>query len=120
MEEFLKSSSKSYFFGRLKSGISSSITSMSHKVVSEDNIQNISFDNLLISPLDPFETSTHICLCAYGILSGNSSEQQMEDQKYLNFLLKDKRNVDFYFYEWQNASNFYQGGSIKNALSSAL
>lgn len=112
MEESNKEESFAFsLFTKMKSGISS----ISHQLLSEDKITSLNLNNLKIIPHDLFNISTHICLCVYGIFYPDQSTIPIKN--IWNNLTGDKRNVDFYFYNWQNEDNFYKTNVTKNVVN---
>ena len=107
-------STASSIFSFMKSGISS----LSHRVISKDEISSFNISNLRIIPHDPFNISTHVCLCIYGIFYPDESKIPIKN--IWTNLTGDKRNVDFYFYNWQNEDNFYKTNLTKNVLGYAM
>lgn len=107
-------STASSIFSFMKSGISS----LSHQIISKDEISSFNISNLRIIPHDPFNISTHVCLCIYGIFYPDESKIPIKN--IWTNLTGDKRNVDFYFYNWQNEDNFYKTNVTKNVLGYAM
>lgn len=91
------------------------INSISHQIISEDKISSLNMNNLKIIPHDLYNISTHICLCVYGIFYPDQSTIPIKN--IWNNLTGDKRNVDFYFYNWQNEDNFYKTNVAKNVVN---
>lgn len=95
---------------KMKYGMSSII----HQIKPKDDVDNIILNNISLIPLDPFSISTHICLCVYGLFYPNQSSLPMKN--IWSNLIKDKRNVEFYTFNWQDESNFYKTGVTKNVV----
>lgn len=91
-----------------------SFNSISHTIISQDNINDYSIQNLQIVPQDFYKISTHICLCIYGLIQPEHIDNLSKN--ILINLIGKQRNVDFFFYNWQNKDNFYKTNVTKNIV----
>jgi hypothetical protein len=100
------------FLSKFKNGVAE----FSHKLISLDNfLEVINFKNLNFSFCDSFNISPHIYLCINGLFFENNSKIPIKN--IFENLFTNKRNLDFYFYNWQDSSNFYKTNITKNTIS---
>lgn len=71
-----------------------------------DRRVRVHLQNLKITPFDPINTSTHICLCINGDLFDDLSSNNF----WQNFTINDK-SLDYYFFDWQ--TNNLRGTATK-------
>ena len=100
----------------LISKIKNGVSLFSHKIISLDNFyEEINFKNLNFSFCDYFNISSHICICINGLFSEENSKIPIKN--IFDNLIINKKNLDYYFYNWQNDTNFYKTNITKNTIS---
>jgi hypothetical protein len=104
---------KDFKFGSFFSKIKNTFSSIGHKIISTDNyLDNLTLNNLTIQPHEPFNSYTNICICISGFFL---PENQKFENIFENILLT-KKNIDYYYYNWQDDDNFYKTGIAKNTI----
>ena len=104
---------KDFKFGSFFSKIKNTFSSIGHKIISTDNyLDNLTLNNLTIQPHEPFNSYINLCIC----ISGFFLPENKNFENIFENILLTKKNIDYYYYNWQDDDNFYKTGIAKNTI----